>query len=214
MIGTSTESDIARQKSYSTRGLFSRLKDQSQQFAHQPFATLALFLIAFLESSLLPIAPDLLLIPLCLARPKRSFWYALVVALGSTLGAILGYYIGLKMFDTVGAELLNFFSWHSVFENVLSKYREHAVSALLFAGFLPIPFQVFTIAAGWGNTIPLATFVAATFGGRLIRFFLVGGLLFVFGETAKVLLEKYFGKTVLIVGTLLIVWILASKLLS
>ena len=95
--------------------LLHRARNWIEGFALKPLSSVALLLIAFLEGSLFPVAPDFLLVPLCLARPKRSFWYALVVALGSTVGAALGYFIGMRLFDAVGAELLNFFGWQSVF---------------------------------------------------------------------------------------------------
>lgn len=190
-----------------------RVKNWIESFAQKPYSTSALFVVAFIESSLFPIAPDFLLIPLCVARPKRALWYALIVALGSTVGAMLGYYIGFQLFDAVGMKTLALFGWSDAFHIVLEKYRANVWSALLLAGFLPIPFQVFTLAAGFNQAISFATFLVATFVGRAVRFFLVGGLLFLFGPKVKELLEKYLGRVTITVAVLIGAWLVVMKLL-
>jgi membrane protein YqaA with SNARE-associated domain len=193
--------------------LLHRLKYWIEGFAQKPYSTYALFVVAFVESSLFPIAPDFLLIPLCVARPKRALWYALVVALGSTVGAMLGYYIGFQLFDAVGMKTLALFGWSDAFHAVLEKYQANARSALLVAGFLPIPFQVFTLAAGFNQAINFTTFLVATFVGRAVRFFLVGVLLFVFGPKVKELLDRYLVRMTIAVVVLIVVWMSATKLL-
>jgi membrane protein YqaA with SNARE-associated domain len=179
-------------------------------FAHKPSSTFALFIVSFLESSLFPIAPDLLFIPMCLVRPRRALWYAFVVVLGSTIGAMLGYVIGLKLFDSIGSDLLAFFHWQGLFETVLNKYRDHAPLALLVSGFLPIPFQVFTIGAGWNSTVPFTVFIMSLLAGRAVRFFLIGVPMYAFGERARVFVEKHFAKVVMGIGLLIVAWFLAT----
>ena len=190
-----------------------RLKAWVESFAQKSYATWALFVIAFVESSFFPIPPDVLLIALSVTRPKRSFWYAAICTAGSVTGAFLGYYIGYALFETVGSRIVEFYGFSDQFQVVLDKYRENAWLAIFVAGFTPIPYKVFTIAAGFKETIDLATLALASLVGRASRFFLVGGLLYVFGPKMKEYLDKYLERLTLALGILFIIGILAVKLL-
>lgn len=181
-------------------------------FAQKPHATLVLFLMAFVESSLFPIAPDFLFIPLSVMRPRRSLWYAAICVLGSTVGAIVGYYIGFGLFEILGQQILGFFGWTELFQAVLEKYRANAWSSLLLAGFTPIPFQVFALAAGFRQTIDIGTFALAVLAGRSLRFFFLGGLLFLFGGKVKELLDNHLGWVSVVVLVLFILWILSARI--
>jgi membrane protein YqaA with SNARE-associated domain len=191
--------------------LFSRLKGQTQQFAQKPFATLALFTISFLESSLFPIAPDFFFVPLSLMRPKRAYWYATVCVLGSVGGALLGYYIGYELYEAIGERLVSAFGWTEMFDTILGKYKENVWGTLLLAGFMPIPFQVFTFAAGFNGAIPVLTFMLAALAGRMLRFYCVGTLLFVFGQRIRDLLDKYLALVSLALAIFVLLWILAAR---
>jgi membrane protein YqaA with SNARE-associated domain len=193
--------------------LLYRLKAWVESFAAKSYATWALFLIAFVESSFFPIPPDVLLIALGVARPKRAFWYALVCTLGSVTGAFLGYYIGYAFYETIGSRIVDFYGFHDKFQFVLEKYRENAWTAIIVAGFTPIPYKVFTIAAGFRETIDLATLALASLVGRASRFFLVGGLLFLFGPAIHEYLNKYLERLTLALGILFVLGILAVKYL-
>jgi len=168
------------------------IKDWVEAFADKPFALPVLFILAFVESSFFPIPPDVLLIALAVSLPKRSFWYAGVCTVGSVLGAFLGYYIGSVFFDGVAQPILEFYHVTDKFQLVLDKYRENAFGSIAIAGFTPIPYKVFTIAAGFKNTVDLGTLVAASIIGRGGRFFLVGGLFYFFGPKVKVYIDRYF----------------------
>lgn len=170
-----------------------------------------MFIIAFVESSFFPIPPDVLLIALGVARPKRAFWYALVCTLGSVAGAFLGYYIGYAFFETIGSRIVDFYGFHDKFQFVLDKYRENAWTTILVAGFTPIPYKVFTIAAGFNETIDLATLALASLVGRASRFMLVGALLYAFGPKMKEYLDKYLERLTLALGILFILGILTIK---
>lgn len=187
------------------------LKAWVEGFAAKAYATWALFIIAFVESSFFPIPPDVLLIALGVARPKRAFWYATVCTLGSVAGAFLGYYIGYAFFETIGQKIVDFYGFHDKFQFVLDKYRENAWTAIIVAGFTPIPYKVFTIAAGFNQTIDLLTLALASIVGRASRFMLVGGLLFYFGPKMKEYLDKYLERLTLALGLLFIIGILAVK---
>jgi membrane protein YqaA with SNARE-associated domain len=190
-----------------------RLKAWVEGFAQKPYATWALFLIAFVESSFFPIPFDVLLIALSVARPKRSFWYAATCTAGSVSGAFLGYYIGYAFFETIGSNIVAFYGFSDQFQMVLDKYRENAWSAIFIAGFTPIPYKVFTIAAGFKQTIDLTTLALASLVGRATRFFLVGGLLYLFGPKMKEYLDKYLERLTLALGVLFILGILTIKFL-
>lgn len=193
--------------------LLYRLKAWVESFAAKPYATWALYIIAFVESSFFPIPPDVLLIALGVARPKRAFWYALVCTLGSVMGAFLGYYIGYAFYETIGSKIVDFYGFHDKFQFVLEKYQENAWTAIIVAGFTPIPYKVFTIAAGFNQTIDLATLAFASLVGRASRFFLVGGVLFMFGPKMQAYLDKYLERLTLALGVLFVLGILAIKYL-
>lgn len=190
-----------------------RLKAWVESFAAKPNASLWLFLIAFVESSFFPIPPDVLLIALCVANPRKSFLFAAICTAGSVTGAFLGYYIGFAFFETVGSKIVAFYGFAEKFQHVLDLYKANAWSAIILAGFTPIPYKVFTIAAGFNQTIDLATLALASLVGRATRFFLVGGLLYVFGPKMKEYLDNHLEKLTLVLGVLFVVGILAVKFL-
>ena len=135
--------------------------------------------VSFLEASVFPIPPDAILLTVCLSRPKRSLWYAFVCSLFSVLGAVLGYFIGLTLWSAVDVFFFNYMFSENAFLYVKSLYHENSFSAILTAAFTPIPFKVFTIAAGVFK-ISLAELVLASAIGRSARFFIEGGLFYLF----------------------------------
>jgi membrane protein YqaA with SNARE-associated domain len=169
-----------------------RLKEWVESFAAKPYALWALFAIAFIEASFFPIPPDALLLALAVLYPKRSYTFALVCTAGSVLGAFLGYYIGYAFFELIGSRILEFYGAMEHFDVVLEKYREHGFIAIVLAGFTPIPFKVFTIAAGFNTTIPLGTLAVASLIGRSLRFFLVATFFYFLGAQIKVYIDRYF----------------------
>ena len=148
----------------------------------------ALFLLSFAEASFFPIPPDVLLIALAVAIPKKSFKIALYCTIASVLGAILGYTIGMFFFDAVGNRIIEFYGIHEQFDYVAQKYNENAFAAI---GFTPIPFKVFTIAAGVFD-VNLFVLLFASILSRGARFFLLAALIYRFGPTIKVFIDKYF----------------------
>lgn len=160
-------------------------------WADRPGGVWALAGIAFAESSFFPIPPDILLIPLCLAAPKRAFWYAGLCTAASVLGGMAGYAIGLLFFESVGGGIIEFYSLGDFFSRVGDLYAQYAAGFVVVAGFTPIPYKVFTIAAGFFE-VNFPIFVVASIVGRGGRFFLVAGLLRCFGEPMKDFIDRYF----------------------
>lgn len=152
-----------------------------------PYGPLGLFVLAFSESSFFPIPPDLLLIALALANPKTSFYLAAITTAGSVLGAIFGYFIGLKG----GRPLLRRFVSEEKIRMVHNYFAKYDVWAIGIAGFTPIPYKVFTIAGGVFY-IDFVRFVLVSILSRGARFFLVGTFLYFFGARAKVYIDEYF----------------------
>lgn len=176
-----------------SRNPIRRLYHWVLHWAETPYGTPALFVISFIESSFFPIPPDVLQVALSVARPKRAFYYAAVSALASVLGGIAGWAIGYALWSVVEDFFFNYVPGFSRenFAFVQAKYEENAFLAILAAAFTPIPFKVFTIAAGAFH-IGLPTLIAASALGRSGRFFAVAACIYCFGPKVKHLLEKYF----------------------
>lgn len=185
-------------------------------WAETPYGTPALAILSFAESSFFPIPPDVLQIALSVSKPRRSFFYAAVSAVASVLGGIAGWYIGRALWLSVDDFFFNYvpgFS-HANFERVESLYGENAFLAILAAAFTPIPYKVFTIAAGvCHRSVSLQTLVIASIVGRSGRFFLVATAMFFFGEPAKAMLERHFEWITLALFALLVGGFLALRVL-
>ncbi|MBC8549842.1 MAG: DedA family protein [Candidatus Brocadiales bacterium] len=190
-----------------------RLYDWTIQWAEKPHSTWALFILAFCESSFFPIPPDVLLIALAVSLPSKSFKYALVCSVGSILGGCFGYFIGYQFFEYVGRPIINFYHITEVFDSVSEKYRSNAFASIAVAGFTPIPYKVFTIAAGVCK-INIFTLILASALSRSARFFLVAGLFYIFGPKIKTFIEKYFNILSIVFVILLISGFVAIKYLK
>lgn len=160
-------------------------------WAESAYASVALFFLAVVEASFFIIPPDLLLMALCAGKPKKSFWFASICALGSVVGGIIGYGIGLFLMDTAGKLILDTLHLHEAFKMVQIKYEESAALAIFAAAFTPIPYKVFTIAAG-AFGISFLVFVLASAVGRSARFFLVAAIIYRWGPSVKSRIDKHF----------------------
>lgn len=181
------------------RGLYDWTMDMA---AHQ-HARWGLAFVAFIESSVFPIPPDVALIPMVIARRDQAWVYALICTIASVLGGAFGYAIGYFLYDTVGLAILNFYGYTESFESFAARYNEWGIWIVLIAGFTPFPYKVITIASGvTGLSFPV--FMIASIISRGARFFLVSGLLFWFGAPIKTFIEKYFGILSIVFMVLLI----------
>lgn len=168
-----------------------RLKGWVEGYAEKPYAEWALFAIAFMESSFFPIPPDVLLIAMAVVTPSKAFRYALICTLGSVLGGVFGFFLGWAFYEAIGQPILELYGAMGHYENVRQLYTEHAFWAILAAGFTPVPYKVFTIAAG-AFEVSIWTLIVASIIGRGARFTLVAGLFYFFGAPIKKFIDKYF----------------------
>lgn len=192
--------------------MFRRLYDWVLRWANRPHALLALFLLAVAESSFFPIPPDVLLIAMALAAPGRSFRYAGLCTVGSVLGGVIGYGIGLVLIDSIGMPILTFYGATDKYEYIRVLYDRYDAWAVGIAGFTPIPYKVFTIAAG-AFKINFWVFVLASIAGRAGRFFLVAALIYRFGPSIKGFIDRYFNMLTVIFFALLILGFIVVKYL-
>jgi len=173
-----------------TRRLIRRMYGWVIGWSQKPQAEKALGGIAVAESSFFPIPPDPLLIAMVLAKPQKYIRFALICTIGSVVGGIIGYAIGAGLFETVGKWLIDTYHLQAQFVTVGVWYENYAFWALLIAGFSPIPYKLFAIAAGVFY-INLPLFILASIIGRGGRFFLVAILMHHFGKRFKDKIEKY-----------------------
>ncbi len=192
--------------------MFKKLYDWVLLWANTPHAMLALFLIAVAESSFFPVPPDVLLIAMALAAPVRSFRYAGLCTVGSVLGGALGYGIGLLLIDSIGMPILKFYGVTDKYEYIRVLYDRYDAWAVCIAGFTPIPYKVFTIAAG-AFKINFWVFALASIAGRAGRFFLVAALIYRFGPPIKGFIDRYFNILTIVFFALLILGFIVIKYL-
>ena len=145
--------------------------------------------LSFAESSFFPIPPDVMLAPMSLANPRRAWWFALITTLASVAGGLFGYLIGYFAFDLIESWLRASRYW-GAYEQAVAWFDAWGFWAIFVAGFSPIPYKVFTIAAGVAN-MALLPFTLASLVGRGGRFFLVAGLMAWGGPRMEAVLHKY-----------------------
>jgi len=176
------------------RGWHYRLYDWVLHWAGHPRAQTALFLMALAEASFFPVPPDTLLIGMGLSKPKRVYRFAAVCSIGSVIGGVVGYLIGWGLWEMVQDA---FYRWvpgftPELYERVSGLYDEWNFWVVFAAGFTPIPYKVFTIAAGVAK-IGFPMFLIASAISRTARFYLVALLIRLFGERAKRFIERWLG---------------------
>jgi membrane protein YqaA with SNARE-associated domain len=168
------------------------LYDWTMRLAERRDATAALSFVSFIESSVFPIPPDVLLIPMVLAQRAKAWWLALVCTAASVAGAAFGYLIGAFLFEAVAEPILRLYGYVEKFDEFAATYNAWGVWAVLFAGVTPFPFKVITIASGaTGLSFPI--FIVSCVVARGIRFFAVAGLLYWFGPPIRTFIEARLG---------------------
>ncbi len=159
--------------------------------ADSPHAPWALAAVAFAESSFFPIPPDLILVPMTLARPERAWRYAAIATLASVAGGVLGYAIGALLYDTLGHWLISVYGYGSKLDSLREFYAKWGALFILIKGLTPIPYKLVTIVSGLlGYNFVL--FVVLSIVTRGARFFIEAGLLGRYGESIKGALDRHF----------------------
>ena len=180
--------------------------------AEKPYALWMLALIAFVESSVFPIPPDVLLIPMVLAAPGRAWLIATLCTVSSVAGGMLGYAIGALLFEAIGRPILDFYGYASQFAEFRSAYNDWGAWIVFGAGLTPFPYKVITIASGVTG-LNLVTFMIASVLARGGRFFAVAALLWWFGEPIRSFIERNLGWLTALFFVLLLGGFLVLKLL-
>jgi membrane protein YqaA with SNARE-associated domain len=186
-----------------------RLYDWVFRLAAKPWAPKALAAVSFIESSVFPIPPDVMLVPMCLAKPQRAFYYAGLCTIASVLGGLLGYAIGALLYDTVGQFLINLYGYGDKMDAFRAAYAEWGAWIILIKGATPIPYKLITIASGFAG-YNLAWFVGLSVITRGIRFYLIAGILYFWGEPARRFIEKRLGLVLFLFVVIFIVGFYAA----
>ncbi len=169
-----------------------KLYDWTISLAQTRHAERALAAVSFAESSFFPVPPDVLLIPIVIAKPQRWIRIALLCTIASILGAILGYAIGMFLYETIGKPILGFYGKEDAFEQIAAWYNKWGGWGVFFAALTPFPYKVLTIFSG-ATGLNFVIFILVSIVGRAGRFFLVAWLLGRYGEPIRLFIEKYLG---------------------
>ena len=171
--------------------MYQTQSDKLRQIVNHPNAEKTLWMVSATESVFFPIPPDIMLIPMTLAKPMRAFRYALGTTLASTIGALIGYLIGALFFQTIGSALLNVYGGENAFQIFKDYYISFGIWILMAGALTPIPFKVITISSGVVGLNPIL-FVIVSFGARGLRFFAIAFVVRYIGNAAQRWIEKYF----------------------
>ncbi len=169
-----------------------RTYEWTLNLAGHPRALAVLAIVAFVESSVFPVPPDVLMIPMILATPSRAFVIAGVCTAASVLGGLFGYFIGAALYDTAGLAVLDFYGQVAAAESFNDRFNQHGAWAVLVAGITPFPYKVITIMSGWTG-LSLPVFAASSIVARGLRFFVVAALLWKFGAPMRRFIERHLG---------------------
>jgi membrane protein YqaA with SNARE-associated domain len=186
-----------------------RLYDWCIEAAHKPHAMWTMGAIAFAESSVFPVPPDVMLIPMSLARPQRAYVMALWCTVASVAGGLLGYAIGAVLYDSVGQWLIQLYGYGDKVDAFRSAYAQWGAWIILLKGLTPIPYKIVTITSGFAD-YNLGLFVVFSIIARGLRFFLLAFLLHRYGERARHTIEKRLGLWVTLGAAVVVFGIVAA----
>lgn len=192
--------------------MFQSLYDRLIALSRSDRAPYVLAAVSFAESSFFPIPPDIMLIPMALAQPKRAWTYAGICTVASVLGGLLGYAIGALLYDSLGQWLLHLYGYGAKFEQFRQWYRDYGAAVILIKGLLPIPYKLVTIASGVAG-YNLFWFVVLSLITRGARFYAEAGIFNRWGDTLGPLIRR--NVAAVVVGSLVVVaagFYLAAKL--
>jgi membrane protein YqaA with SNARE-associated domain len=190
-----------------------RIYDWCIRAAEKPYAAWLLGAISFAESSFFPVPPDVMLIPMSLARPDRAYRNAIICTAASVVGGILGYFIGALLYDSIGSWVIHFYGLTDRVEALRESYREWGAWIILLKGLTPIPYKVVTITAGFA-AYNLWLFILFSIITRGARFFLLAFLLHRYGAKAREIIEKRLGFWVMVgAATIIVGFVIVAKVI-
>jgi membrane protein YqaA with SNARE-associated domain len=190
-----------------------RIYDWCIDAAHKPHALWIMAAVAFAESSFFPVPPDVMLIPMSLAKPQRAWLFAAVCTAASVVGGMLGYAIGALLYDSVGQWLIHLYGLGDKVETFRIQYAQWGALIILLKGLTPIPYKLVTITSGFAG-YNIALFALFSIISRGLRFFLAAILLNRYGEWIRVRIEKHLGLWVALGAAVLVAgFIVAFKLI-
>lgn len=194
------------------RGMLRRLYDWCIAAADKPSASWTLGAVSFAESSFFPVPPDAMLVPMCLARPDRAYYFAALCTVTSVVGGLFGYAIGWFLYDSLGLWLMQLYGYGEKVETFRAAYAQYGAWVILLKGLTPIPYKIVTITSGFADYNLLAFIVLSiiTRGGR---FFAVAFVLHRYGPVAREQLEKRLGFWTMVALAVLVAGIVAAIVL-
>jgi membrane protein YqaA with SNARE-associated domain len=193
--------------------MLKRIYDWCIDAAHKPYALWIMGAVAFAESSFFPVPPDVMLIPMSLARPQRAWLYAAVCTATSVVGGLLGYAIGALLFDSVGHWLIQVYGLGDKVDAFRASYAEWGAVIILLKGLTPIPYKLVTITSGFAG-YNLVLFILCSIVARGGRFFIVAILLNRYGDLIRRKLEEHLGLWVALGAAVLVLgFVVAIKLI-
>jgi membrane protein YqaA with SNARE-associated domain len=170
-----------------------KLYDWIIKRSQRPGAVWWLAGISFAESSFFPVPPDILLVPMCLGKRDKAWFYGGLCVSASVVGGFLGYWIGYCLFESIGIKLLDFYGYQESFDRIVKEFQSWAFWAISIKGITPIPYKIVTIASGMAK-VDFMVFLSASLIARSIRFFLLSGLCWRYGNLVESLIDNYFNK--------------------
>jgi membrane protein YqaA with SNARE-associated domain len=186
-----------------------RIYDYFIAAAGKPHASWLMGAVAFAESSVFPVPPDIMLIPMSLARPDKAWSYATLCTLTSVAGGLLGYFIGAALYDSVGQWLVHLYGYGDKVEAFREAYARYGTWIILLKGMTPIPYKIVTITSGFAG-YNVVLFVVFSIIARGMRFYLLAFLLSRYGMRARAMIEHRLGLWVTLGAIVLIVGIVAA----
>lgn len=193
--------------------MLKRIYDWCIDAAHKPYALWIMGAVAFAESSFFPVPPDVMLIPMSLARPQRAWVYAAICTVTSVVGGLLGYAIGALLFDSVGHWLIQVYGLGDKVDAFRASYAEWGAVIILLKGLTPIPYKLVTITSGFAG-YNIGLFILCSIVARGGRFFIVAILLNRYGDWIRVKIEKHLGLVVAVGAIVLVLgFVVAIKLI-
>ncbi|MFG1215185.1 YqaA family protein [Xanthobacter flavus] len=190
-----------------------KLYDWIIAYSSKPSAPWALAIVAFTESSVFLVPPDVLQVPMTLARPDKAWRYALIATVASVLGGLVGYAIGALLYDSLGKLIIEFYGYGQKVDQFRAAYAHYGHWVILLKGLTPIPYKLVTITSGFAN-YSLFWFIVLSIITRGARFFLLAALLHYFGPAAREFIEKRLGLVMLGFLAVIVIGLVAAAYLA